>query len=156
MLGNRGFPEAWSRLCVCQASFLMTFAMGGVPHAGPRHSTTSISRTLPVCMLTKALQLQPTLRHYGLWPTRLPCPWDFPGKNTGKGFHFLFQGIFSTPGSNSYLCLLHCQEGSLPWVAPGKPIKNTTIWWKQINYCYTQQAVHHQRTMLNGKKKKKS
>ena len=37
MLWNRGFPEAWSRLCVCQASFLMTFAMGGVPHAGPRH-----------------------------------------------------------------------------------------------------------------------
>ena len=37
MLGNRGFPEAWSRLCLCQASFLMTFAMGGVPHAGPWH-----------------------------------------------------------------------------------------------------------------------
>ena len=36
MLGNRGFPEALSHLCVCQASFLMTFAMGGVPHAGPR------------------------------------------------------------------------------------------------------------------------
>ena len=34
MLRNRGFPEAWSRLCVCQASFLMTFAMGGAPHAG--------------------------------------------------------------------------------------------------------------------------
>ena len=34
MLGNRGFPEAWSCLRVCQASFLMTFAMGGVPHAG--------------------------------------------------------------------------------------------------------------------------
>ena len=36
MLGNRGFPEAWSCLCVCQASFLMTFAMGGVPHTGSR------------------------------------------------------------------------------------------------------------------------
>ena len=24
-------------------------------------------------------------------PTRLPCPWDSPGKNTGVGFHFLFQ-----------------------------------------------------------------
>ena len=36
MLGNRGFPEAWSCLCVCQTSFLMTFAMGGIPHAGPR------------------------------------------------------------------------------------------------------------------------
>ena len=40
MLGNRGFPEAWSRLCVCQASFLMTFAMGGIPHAGPRQFST--------------------------------------------------------------------------------------------------------------------
>ena len=24
------------------------------------------------------------------------CPWDYPGKNTGGGYHFLFQGIFST------------------------------------------------------------
>ena len=28
----------------------------------------------------------PTLHDpYGLKPTRLPCPWDFPGKNTGVG-----------------------------------------------------------------------
>ena len=24
-------------------------------------------------------------------PTRLPCPWDFPGKNNGVGCHFLLQ-----------------------------------------------------------------
>ena len=24
-------------------------------------------------------------------PTRLPCPWDFPGKNTGVGCHFLLR-----------------------------------------------------------------
>ena len=36
MLGNRGFPEARSRLCVCRAAFHMTFAMGGVPYAGSR------------------------------------------------------------------------------------------------------------------------
>ena len=24
-------------------------------------------------------------------PTRLPCPWAFPGKNTGVGCHFLLQ-----------------------------------------------------------------
>ena len=24
-------------------------------------------------------------------PTRLPHPWDFPGKNTGVGCHFLLQ-----------------------------------------------------------------
>ena len=28
------------------------------------------------------------------------CPWDFPGKNTGVGGHFLLQGIFPTQGSN--------------------------------------------------------
>ena len=35
----------------------------------------------------------------GLLPTRLLCPSDFPGKNTGVGRHFLLQGIFSTQGS---------------------------------------------------------
>ena len=29
-------------------------------------------------------------------PTRLLCPWDFPGKNTGVCCHFLLQGIFLT------------------------------------------------------------
>ena len=40
-------------------------------------------------------------------PTRLLCPWDFPGKNAGVGRHFLLQGVFLTQGSN--LCLLHCR-----------------------------------------------
>ena len=38
------------------------------------------------------------LRPHGLQPSRLLCPWDFPGKNTGVGFHFLLQGIFLTQG----------------------------------------------------------
>ena len=40
------------------------------------------------------------LRPHGLWPTRLLCPWDFPGKNAGVGCHFLFQEIFPTQGLN--------------------------------------------------------
>ena len=36
-----------------------------------------------------------------------PCPWDFPGKNTEVGCHFLLQGIFPNYGSN--LGLLHCR-----------------------------------------------
>ena len=31
-------------------------------------------------------------------PPRLLCPWDFPGKNTGVGCHFLLQGTFPTQG----------------------------------------------------------
>ena len=44
--------------------------------------------------------LSNSLQPHGLWPTRLLCPWDYPGKNTGVGCHFLFQRIFPTQGSN--------------------------------------------------------
>ena len=47
-------------------------------------------------------------RPHGLQPVRLLCPWDFPGKNTGLGCHFLLQGILLTQGSNTgLLWLLH-------------------------------------------------
>ena len=49
-----------------------------------------------------------SLWYHGLQPTRLLCPWHFPGKNTGVGFHFLLQRIFPTQGSNP--CLLHCRQ----------------------------------------------
>ena len=41
-------------------------------------------------------------------PTRLLCPWDSPGKNTGVGCHFFLQGISPTQGSN--LGLLYCRQ----------------------------------------------
>ena len=37
----------------------------------------------------KSLQSCPTLRPHRRQPTRLPHPWDSPGKNTGVGCHFL-------------------------------------------------------------------
>ena len=47
--------------------------------------------------------------------TRLLCPLNFPGKNTGVSFLFLLQGIFLTQGSNlQLLCLLYWQADSLP------------------------------------------
>ena len=40
---------------------------------------------------------------------RLLCPWDFPGKNTGVGCHFLLQRISLIQGSDLLaLRLLHC------------------------------------------------
>jgi len=40
--------------------------------------------------------------------TRLLCPWDFLGKRTGVGCHFLLQRIFLTQGSNPGLP--HCRQ----------------------------------------------
>ena len=37
-------------------------------------------------------------------------PWDFPGRNTRLGCHFLLRGLFPTQGLN----LLHWQTDSLP------------------------------------------
>ena len=42
------------------------------------------------------------------WPTRLLCPWDFPGNSTGVDCHFLLQGIFPTQGLNQGLP--HCRQ----------------------------------------------
>ena len=66
------------------------------------------------CMLSCQI-VSNSLQPHGLQPKRILCPWDFPGKNTGVGCHFLLQGILLTQGSNPHLlCLLHWQTGSLP------------------------------------------
>ena len=45
-------------------------------------------------------------------PARLLHPWDFPGKISGVGCHFLLPGIFPTQGSN--LHPLHWKAKSHP------------------------------------------
>ena len=49
-----------------------------------------------------------------LQPSRLLCPWDSPGKNTGVGGHFPLRGIFPNQGSNPHLQRpLHWQADAL-------------------------------------------
>ena len=49
-----------------------------------------------------------SLQPHGLQPVRFLCPWNFPGKNTGVGCHFLLQGIVLTQGLNPGLP--HCRK----------------------------------------------
>ena len=60
------------------------------------------SWSLPLCVCVGVYvflvtKLCDSLRSHGLQPTRLLYLWDFPGKNTGVGCHFVLQGIFLTP-----------------------------------------------------------
>ena len=48
------------------------------------------------------------LEHWRTEPTRLLHPWNFPGKSSGVGYHFLLQGIFLNQGST--LGLPHCRQ----------------------------------------------
>ena len=57
-----------------------------------------------MCQLVVSDALQP----HGLQSTRLLCPWNPPGTNTGVGSHFFLQGNFQTQGLNSGL--LHCMQ----------------------------------------------
>ena len=47
---------------------------------------------------------------HGLEPSRLLCPWDFPGKNTGMGSHSLLQGNLSNPEIKLRDQTLHCRQ----------------------------------------------
>ena len=78
---------------------------------------------------------------HGLRPARLLCPWNFPGKNTGVGCHFLLQRIF--PSQRSNLSLLHQQKDSLPLSHMGSPIApmkrfyfvwRNALWFTQLLY----------------------
>ena len=61
-----------------------------------------------------------SLELHGLQATRLLCPWNFPGKNTGVGCHLFLQGMFLTQGLN--LCFLQWQADSLPLSHLGSPV----------------------------------
>ena len=53
---------------------------------------------------------------HSLWPqepTRLLCPWDSPGKNTGVGFHFLLQGRVHTLQQKNDLSCSKSHTGKL-------------------------------------------
>ena len=45
------------------------------------------------CYCQVASVVSDSARPHGWQPTRLPRPWDSPGKNTGVGCHFLLQSM---------------------------------------------------------------
>ena len=58
-----------------------------------------------------------SVRPHRRQPTRLPCPWDSPGKNTGVGCHFLLQCMkvkSESEVAQSCLTLSHPMDCSLP------------------------------------------
>ena len=55
----------------------------------------------PKVVLLRRVSLGP----HGLYPARLLCPWDSPGKNTGAGSLFLLQEFFLTQELNPGLLL---------------------------------------------------
>ena len=89
--------RSWNSRSICPSTYLSILLF---------HS--QLTQTVHACSIMSHF-LQP----HGLQPARLLCPWDFPGKNTRVGCHFLVQGIFLTQGSDP-MHLRHQQADSLP------------------------------------------
>ena len=69
-------------------------------------------------------------------PTRVLCPWDFPGKNTESGCHFHLQGTFPTQGLNPHP--LHWQADSLLQSHQESPEMHTCVYiYKTESLCHT-------------------
>ena len=83
---------------------------GSVPHLLylPGDPMESACVCLCVFVCVRCGSVLCNLQPYGLQPTRLLCPWNFPGKDTAVGCHLLFQGIFLTQESSQGL--LHCRQ----------------------------------------------
>ena len=76
-----------------QAIFLLDIIAYHV-HISPCHYKKSLplpSRRGTVCV--SSLVVSASLQPHGLYPVRLLCPWDSPGKNTGVDCHSLNQGV---------------------------------------------------------------
>ena len=109
-MGSHRVRHNWSDLAVC------VFGRGGSVFLEINYPSAKC--ILLLLLLFSHSNKSDSLRTHGLYPTRLLCPWDSPGKNTGVGCHLLFQGIFPTQGLNlSLLWLQHCRKILYP---PGK------------------------------------
>ena len=60
-----------------------------------------------------------SVRPHRRQPTRLPRPWDSPGKNTGVGCHFLLQCMkVESESEVTQSCLTLCHPTTLAYQAP--------------------------------------
>ena len=79
----------------------MALAKDGIQGEGFDHfgELLNSSGSLLSMHVSQAAQVCLTLCNPVDQTTRLLCPWDSTGKNTGVSCHFVFQGIFATQGS---------------------------------------------------------
>ena len=117
LLGSGSKSLMASRITLCWRNWQISRPLWGASDAGSEgwgwnqslHFPNFIVFTLWLCWVFIAVQafsscgvgacvlscsvMSDSLWPYGLEPAWLLCPWDFPGKNTGVGCHFLLQHV---------------------------------------------------------------
>ena len=104
-------------------------------HCSSHHSTGAAAAA-------KLLQSCPTLPPHRRQPTRLPRPWDSPGKNTGVSCHFLLQCTkVKSESEVAQLCLTFCDpmDCSLPGSSAHGIFQARVLEWVAIAFSATPQ-----------------
>ena len=72
------------------------------------------------------------MRPHRQQPTRLPCPWDSPGKNTGVSYHFLLQCMkVKSESEVSQSC--STLSDPMDCSPPGSSVHGIFTWLKQLS-----------------------
>src|SRR5574337_580700 len=99
-----------------------------------------------------------SVRPYRQQPTRLPCPWDSPGKNTGVGCHFLFQCMTVKSESEvaqSCLTLSDPLDCSFPGSSVHGIFQARVLEWGAIAFSGLSHLVAKKKKSPQGKKREK-
>ena len=91
----------------------------GLPFPSPMHESEKWKGSRSV--------VSDSSRLHGPQPTRLLCPWDFPGKSTGVGCHLLLRLGISSVQSLSGVWLF-----AIPWIAARQASLFITISWSSL------------------------
>ena len=96
--------------------------------------TVCVCVSVCLCVCVQSLSHVQIFMAYELQPIRFLCPWNFPGRNTGVGCHFILPGDFPTQGLNLHLLHLLCwQVDSLQLALPVKPNMTQPFYiWKLL------------------------
>ena len=78
-----------------------------------------------IVLAAKSLQSCPTVWLHRWQPSRLPCPWDSPGKNTEVGCHFILQCMKVKSESDRVWFL------ATPWTAAYQSPPSMVFSWQE-------------------------
>ena len=113
----RGQRQRHSRICWLPCPSIYLCIISSFIHSVSQSTFTCC------CCCQVASVMSDSLRPHRQQPTRLPRPWDSPGKNTGVSCHFLLQCMkvkSESEVTQSCLTLSNLMDCSLPWDFPGK------------------------------------
>ena len=87
----------------------------------------AVSNQLPLCCN------QEYVRPHRRQPTRLPRPWDSPGKNNGVGCHFLLQCMkVKSESEVAQLCLIFATPWTAAYQAPPSMGVSRQEYWSRL------------------------